>query len=134
MNAILKEQILSGDYGFDYKQSFSRNIGWVTEAEQKQIRKTKVAIGGLGGVGGSHLKALVRMGFEYFNIADLDDFDYSNFMHNSFCEGHPDRSEENINGYHKQIALLINLFLKHRYSDYKEYLDDLDDFKKIEKI
>ncbi len=79
MNAILKEQILNGDYGFDYKQSFSRNIGWVTEAEQKQIRKTKVAIGGLGGVGGSHLKALVRMGFEYFNIADLDDFDYSNF-------------------------------------------------------
>lgn len=69
-----------------------------------------------------------------YGLCDILDFDYSNFMHNSFCEGHPDRGEENIIGYHKQIALLINLFLKHKYSDYKEYLDDLDDFKKIEKI
>ena len=39
---------------FNYNEAFSRNIGWVTEAEQEKIKNTKVAIGGLGGVGGDH--------------------------------------------------------------------------------
>lgn len=77
-----------------------------------------------------------KLALKIFNygLCDILDYDYSNFMHNTICEGHPNRGEENINGYHKQLALIINLFLKHRYNDYKEYLDQLDDFKKIEKI
>jgi hypothetical protein len=34
---------------FSYDVAFSRNIGWVTEAEQ-ELRKTRVAVGGLGGL------------------------------------------------------------------------------------
>lgn len=64
---------------FDYNAAFSRNIGWVTEAEQASLREKKVAIGGLGGVGGVHLLTLARLGIGRFAIADFDVFDIVNF-------------------------------------------------------
>ena len=63
---------------FDYDAAFSRNIGWVTEVEQGKLRKARVAIAGLGGVGGAHLLTLSRLGISHFNIADFDDFDVHN--------------------------------------------------------
>jgi tRNA threonylcarbamoyladenosine dehydratase len=63
---------------FDYNQAFSRNIGWVTNAEQAKLRQSRVAIAGLGGVGGAHLLTLSRLGLAKFNIADFDDFDVHN--------------------------------------------------------
>lgn len=64
---------------FEYDAAFSRNIGWVTEEEQKRLRNTRVAIGGLGGVGGVHLLTLARLGIGRFSIADFDVFDIVNF-------------------------------------------------------
>jgi molybdopterin/thiamine biosynthesis adenylyltransferase/nitroreductase len=64
---------------FDYRQAFSRNIGWVTETEQRLLREKRVAIAGLGGVGGSHLLTLTRLGIGAFHIADFDAFDLVNF-------------------------------------------------------
>lgn len=64
---------------FSYKNAFSRNIGWVTEVEQQTLRQKRVAIAGLGGVGGSHLLTLTRLGIGAFNIADFDTFDLANF-------------------------------------------------------
>lgn len=64
---------------FDYEQAFSRNIGWVTESEQERLRHSRVAIGGLGGVGGAHLLTLARLGIGSFSIADFDAFDIVNF-------------------------------------------------------
>ena len=64
---------------FDYSQAFSRNIGWVTVAEQARLRETRVAIGGLGGVGGVHLLTLARLGVGKFSISDFDTFDIVNF-------------------------------------------------------
>lgn len=64
---------------FNYGAAFSRNIGWVTEAEQDKLRKSHVAIGGLGGVGGVHLLTLARLGIGKFSIADFDVFDIVNF-------------------------------------------------------
>ncbi len=64
---------------FDYGGAFSRNIGWVTEAEQQKLRGARVAIAGLGGVGGAHLLTLARLGVSKFNIADFDDFGLHNF-------------------------------------------------------
>lgn len=64
---------------FDYDKAFSRNIGWVTVAEQARLRHAKVAIGGLGGVGGVHLLSLARLGIGRFAIADFDVFDIANF-------------------------------------------------------
>lgn len=63
---------------FDYDRAFSRNIGWVTQSEQAKLRKSRIAIAGLGGVGGAHLLALARLGIAHFNIADFDDFDVQN--------------------------------------------------------
>ena len=64
---------------FDYDRAFSRNIGWVTEEEQQQLRGKRVAIAGLGGVGGSHLLALTRLGIGAFNLSDFDSFGIENF-------------------------------------------------------
>ncbi|MES9861658.1 MAG: ThiF family adenylyltransferase [Candidatus Thiodiazotropha sp. LLP2] len=65
--------------GFDYKNAFSRNIGWVTEEEQQRLRQARVAIAGLGGVGGSHLLTLTRLGVGQFNLADFDSYAVENF-------------------------------------------------------
>jgi len=64
---------------FNYNLAFSRNIGWITENEQLRLRQKKIAIAGLGGVGGSHLLTLVRLGIISFNIADYDKFELANF-------------------------------------------------------
>lgn len=64
---------------FDYGSAFSRNIGWVTESEQLRLKNARVAIGGLGGVGGVHLLTLARLGIGQFSIADFDKFDIVNF-------------------------------------------------------
>lgn len=64
---------------FDYATAFSRNIGWLTEAEQESLRSKRIAIAGMGGVGGFHLLTLARLGVEKFNIADLDSFELANF-------------------------------------------------------
>ncbi|MFZ2387175.1 MAG: ThiF family adenylyltransferase, partial [Polaromonas sp.] len=63
---------------FDYDRAFSRNIGWVTQAEQEKLKRSRIAIAGLGGVGGGHLLTLARLGVSNFNIADFDDFDVHN--------------------------------------------------------
>jgi molybdopterin/thiamine biosynthesis adenylyltransferase len=64
---------------FDYSEAFSRNIGWVTTAEQARLRRSCVAIAGMGGVGGVHLLTLARLGVGRFRIADFDTFDLANF-------------------------------------------------------
>ncbi len=69
--------------GFDYLRAFSRNIGWVTEEEQAHLRTARVAIAGMGGVGGSHLLTLTRLGVGGFNLADFDQFELENFNRQS---------------------------------------------------
>lgn len=64
---------------FDYQAAFARNLGWVTPAEQQRLRGARVAIAGMGGVGGVHLLTLARLGVGRFRIADLDRFDIANF-------------------------------------------------------
>ncbi len=64
---------------FDYELAFSRNIGWITPEEQATLRTKRVAIAGLGGVGGAHLVTLSRLGISKFNIADFDRFELQNF-------------------------------------------------------
>ena len=63
---------------FDYAAAFGRNLGWTTEWEHLALRARRVAIAGLGGVGGFHLLALARLGIGQFHIADLDRFGIEN--------------------------------------------------------
>ncbi|MCF6246259.1 MAG: ThiF family adenylyltransferase [Desulfobacula sp.] len=59
-------------------QAFSRNIGLLTIEEQQKISDVRVAIPGMGGVGGVHLITLARTGICKFNIADFDHFEAAN--------------------------------------------------------
>ena len=64
---------------FDYQRAFSRNLGWLTASEQSTLRGARVAVAGLGGVGGAHVLTLARLGVGRFNIADFDRFEVHNF-------------------------------------------------------
>jgi len=61
----------------DYQQMFGRNIGNITEQEQKKLRETTIAVAGIGGVGGAALFNLVRIGIGSLKIADPEEFAYS---------------------------------------------------------
>lgn len=63
---------------FEYARAISRNIGWMTDLEQQRLSGARVAIAGLGGVGGAHLLTLCRLGIANFNISDFDNFDIHN--------------------------------------------------------
>jgi len=67
------------NFTFDYNEAFSRNIGWITEQEQSTLQNKRIAIAGMGGVGGAHLITLTRLGIGNFNIADFDKFELGNF-------------------------------------------------------
>jgi molybdopterin/thiamine biosynthesis adenylyltransferase len=64
---------------YSYEAAFSRNIGWVTEGEQEKLRRARVCIAGLGGVGGIYLLTLARLGIGGFSVADFDTFSVANF-------------------------------------------------------
>jgi sulfur-carrier protein adenylyltransferase/sulfurtransferase len=66
-------------HAFSYDEAFSRNLGWVTAAEQQRLRQSRVCIAGLGGVGGAYLLTLARLGIGAFSIADFDTYALANF-------------------------------------------------------
>lgn len=64
---------------FNYSAAFSRNLGWLTEAELKVLSQKKVAIAGMGGVGGHYAEVMARLGVTKFHISDFDIFEVQNF-------------------------------------------------------
>jgi len=70
---------MESSLNFEYDKAFSRNIGWITHHEQQLLREKTVAIAGMGGVGGSHLLTLTRLGIGNFHISDFDEFELANF-------------------------------------------------------
>src|SRR3954470_18301258 len=63
---------------FDYADAFARNLGLVDAAQQARLRGARVAIAGLGGVGGAHVQAMARLGIGALTLADLDVFEVAN--------------------------------------------------------
>lgn len=55
--------------------AFSRNIGLFSPGEQERLAQARVAIPGMGGVGGVHLINLVRTGIGRFKLADFDQYE-----------------------------------------------------------
>lgn len=62
-----------------YEEAFSRHEGLLLPEEQETLRNSRVAIIGMGGVGGVHLMTLTRLGISKFTIADPDTFELANF-------------------------------------------------------
>ncbi len=62
----------------NYDESFSRNMGLLSLEDQMVLRQSRIAVLGLGGLGGPCFEILVRTGIGAFHIADHDVFEASN--------------------------------------------------------
>ncbi len=111
-----------------YENAFSRNIGLLTVLEQKKLMNSRVAIPGMGGVGGIHLITMARSGIGKVNISDFDTFEPANinrqFGANISSFG---RSKLDVM---KEQALLINPYME--INTFPEGInpDNIDDFLK----
>jgi len=72
----IETELQSAEWSYD--EAFCRNRGLISEEEQQRLRTSRVAIAGLGGVGGVHLVTLARLGIGRFTIADPDTFETAN--------------------------------------------------------
>lgn len=63
---------------FDYDEMTTRNLGFVSVAEQRRLREGSVFVCGVGGMGGVAAQVLVRAGVGRLVIADIDTFETSN--------------------------------------------------------
>lgn len=70
---------------FDYAEFTTRNLGFVTEAEQAALREGAVFVAGVGGMGGACFLALVRAGVGRFAVCDIDVFETSNMNRQVFA-------------------------------------------------
>ena len=61
-----------------YSKLVERNIGIVSIVDQERIRTTKIAVLGVGGLGGPLAEQLIRSGSEHIVICDFDKFDLTN--------------------------------------------------------
>lgn len=61
-----------------YRESFSRNLGILTEAEQDRLAAATVLIVGTGGIGSNCAALLARMGVGGFRLIDPDVFELAN--------------------------------------------------------
>ena len=66
------------NWSTQYWEHINRNIGLISFKEQEIIRTSKVAVLGVGGVGGPVVENLVRAGCQHIVIADRDVFDTTN--------------------------------------------------------
>jgi len=93
-----------------YEEAFSRNIGLLSESEQKSLADARIAIPGMGGVGGVHLITMARSGVGKFNIADFDIFEPAN-INRQFGAKVSDFGRAKLEVM-KEQAFLINPFLE----------------------
>lgn len=70
---------------FSYETFTTRNIGFVSEAEQRRLQESTVFVCGTGGMGGAAIQALARAGIGRLVLADIDRFEMSNLNRQVFC-------------------------------------------------
>jgi len=118
-------------FGIDSKEAymaeaFSRNIGFLSEAEQEKLSNAKVAIPGMGGVGGVHLITMVRTGVGRFHLSDFDTYEPVN-INRQFGARVPDFGRPKMQVM-KEQALSINPYIEIR--EFPEGINNsnIDDF------
>ncbi|AKS45776.1 ThiF family protein [Octadecabacter temperatus] len=112
---------------FDYAEFTTRNIGFVTQAEQTKLRDATVFVCGTGGMGGACILGLVRAGVGKLIIADLDEFEVSNLNRQVFAFDHTmDRHKAEATA---EIARQINpeIEIEVHHGDWTEQVDALID-------
>lgn len=64
--------------GMGYWEIVSRQMSIVTKSQQKRFKESEITVIGCGGIGGSLIEQIVRMGVGKINLVDKDVFDLSN--------------------------------------------------------
>ena len=64
--------------GMGYWEIASRQMSIVTKSQQSRFKDSEITIIGSGGIGGSAIEMVARMGVGKLNIVDKDEFDLSN--------------------------------------------------------
>jgi len=70
---------------FSYAEFTTRNLGFVTAAEQTRLREACIFICGTGGMGGAAIQSIIRAGVGRLILADIDSFEVSNLNRQVFC-------------------------------------------------
>jgi len=70
---------------FSYAEFTTRNLGFVSTAEQEKLHAARVLIIGVGGMGGAAVQSLARAGIGSFALADIDTFEVSNLNRQVFA-------------------------------------------------
>ncbi|PYO78987.1 MAG: ThiF family adenylyltransferase [Gemmatimonadetes bacterium] len=70
---------------FSYDEFTARNLGFVSEAEQRRLQAVRVFVCGAGGMGGAALQSLIRAGVGHVAVADPDCFELSNLNRQVFA-------------------------------------------------
>ena len=112
-------------------EAFSRNIGILTPEEQEKLLGSRVAIAGVGGVGGVHLITLVRQGVGCFHLADFYRFEAAN-VNRQYGARVPDFGRHKLEVMVEE-ALRINPYLEIKpfpqgvtYENVDDFLDGVD--------
>lgn len=68
-----------------WPERFKQNCGVYTKGQMQRLLRARVAIAGLGGLGGHVTELLARLGVCHFTLCDCDEFSESNLNRQAFC-------------------------------------------------
>lgn len=106
--------------GMGYWEIISRQMSIVTKSQQIRFKESKIAVVGCGGIGGSVIEMLARMGVGKLNIIDNDTFDMSNLNRQLM-------SSVDSLGKSKSEVTKENIRLANPYVKVKAYTDELNE-------
>src|SRR4051794_32791265 len=114
-----------------WAEAYCRDIGLFSRDEQLRLADARVALPGMGGVGGVHMVTLARAGVGKFNISDLDVYEIAN-INRQYGASIPSLGRPKIDVMAEE-ALTINPFLDIKMfpqgisaSNVDEFLEDVD--------
>ena len=110
---------------YDYATATGRNAGFVTAAEQDALRRGRVFVCGVGGMGGAAVEALVRAGVGHIAVADVDRFEISNLNRQVFAtldtvgQSKADATRDGVRGINPECEVEVH------GSDWVDRLDEI---------
>ena len=117
-------------YETSYNEIFKRNIGIIKKDEQLKLKKSSIAVFGLGGLGGVICEIIARSGIENFTIIDKDVFDPSNINRQIYANSDSigklkiDITENKLKKINANVS--INKYLKINEENINEILLNID--------
>ncbi len=76
---------IKNSWSAHYCAQTQRNLGILDEQQQQRLKDSRIAVMGLGGIGGPCFEVLVRTGIEKFSIVDRDRYDQTNINRQNFA-------------------------------------------------